>query len=466
MARRTVLLGAAVTAAGVAGGAAPDAGAASAPSVSRTQTVAAFPSARDVARDRTYQSLSASDLHPSGFHLPADTVLTVEVAAATAETCRLVVGAPDAEADEAKRDPREYDLDVGENVVKDPYGGPLYWKAIGASGRLEATVGESAQRMPCFAHGTTTEGEFQDQLVSRGTPFVELVSAHALVTVQREAALRFRGEDHARLMATFEDLIAIEDAFAGLDGATAVDARLDNRYHFVTRPERIEGVGALATHGHMVFPAPIQDRLLTVEGLRMRGWGIYHELGHQHQQTVYRPTALGESTVNWYSLAVNRAFGVKYGQAPRLHTPESNGETVWTSAPAKIGSRSVDFLTSFTPMEQLVMYEQLRLAYGTDLFPDVHRLVRAEKPNPGDYWDSGYRLGMLVLYLSKAAGEDLREFAAQWGIAYDSAFDAKIDALGLPEPAKDLTKIRDDEGAARMADIRSSASLREANRME
>jgi hypothetical protein len=340
-----MLAGAVAAGAGVALMAtAPRADAMSSPSTSRKQTIAAAVPAQDVETLRTYQSLSASDLNPTGFYLAKKTELEVTVTKATADDHILVVGAPDAEIDEDKQQPREYPLEPGTNTVEDPYGGPIYFKVLGEKGYLVATLGEEAERMPYFIHGTTTEAEFQDQLDSRDTPYVELVSSHALVTVQAEAAQRFRGENHAKLMSTFEDIIGVEDGLAGLDDTSATHARLDHRYHFVTRAAGIEGIGAYATHGHMLFPAPIQDRLLTVDALRLRGWGVYHELGHQHQQTAYKPTALTESTVNWYSLAVNRKFSNLYGQAPRLHVPgtargnpcgppprPSSSRTTWTS---------------------------------------------------------------------------------------------------------------------------------------
>lgn len=463
--RRAVIFG--IAGAGIAAIAATSperARAVNAPSTGKTQTVTARPVARDVGDERTYQALSASDLNPTGFYLPPDKKLTVSVAKASADEHILVVGAPDAETDKDKQKVREYPLEVGENEVEDPYGGPLYWKVLGDKGYLKATLDAPARRMPFFIHGTTTESEFQDQLDERDTPYAEYISSHAMVTVQIEAARRFRGENHVELMSTFEDIVAAEDAFAGLDDKIARDARLDYRYHFITRAESIEGVGAYATHGHMLFPSPIQDRLLTVDALRMRGWGVYHELGHQHQQTAYKPTSLTETTVNWYALAVNRKFGTLYGQAPRLHVVEdSTGESVWTSAPPKIGSKGVAFTDTFSQMEQLVMFEQLRLVYGDSMYQDLHKLVRKEKPETGDYEDEEYRISMLVYYLSKAAGEDLRDFAEAWGLSWSKSIDKEISKLKLPQPEEDLTDVRDDDGEAAMAHVLSSKKLMKAN---
>lgn len=415
----------------------------------RTQTVAAEILARQAGDQRLFQFLSASDLQPTGYYLPAGTSLRITVANDTAsEYSRIVVGAPDGPLEEDQRASREYELRNGSVRITDPYGGPLYWKVIGASGYLTATLGDTAEPMPYFIHGSTTEDDFQAQLDSRETPYVQLVSAHALISLQREAALQYRDEDHARLLSTFEEMIRVEDDEAGLDDTTATHARLANRYHFVSRMQAIDGIGALAKHGHMLFPEPILDRLLMVDRLRLQGWGPYHELGHQHQQTPYRPTEFNEVTVNIYSLAVNRAFR-KYGQPPRLHSPESDGRTVWESAPPKIGADGVDFIDDFTGMEKLVMFEQLRIAYGSTFQPTVHRLVRDERPDPGSWDDPGHRLGNLALYYSKAAGQDLRDFFTKWGLSYDPAFDDTIADLALPEPDRDLTAIRDGDGEAR-----------------
>lgn len=464
LSRRGVLAGAAgLGAAALLTGQSQQAHAMSAATTSRTQFVGAEVSARDVEIKRTYQSLSASDLHPTGFHLPAGVELTVSVSVNTANGgSSVVVGAPDAEVDPAKRTSRVYPISGNKVRITDPYGGPVYWKVLGDKGYLKATLGPQAQPMPFFIHGQTSEDEFQNQLDRRTTPYVELVSAHAMLTVQREAALRFRGENHAQLMETFEEILRIEDNTAGLDDSIPVHARLAHRYHMVTRAESIANVGAYATHGWTLYPAPIQDRLLTVEALRLRGWGPYHELGHQHQQTVYKPTDLTEVTVNIYSLAVNAAFG-KYGQAPRLHVPESNGVPVWESAPPKVGMPGINYLTDFTVMEKLVMFEQLRLAFGSKFQPTVHKLVREEKPDAGFYGDNPYRIGMLALYYSKAAGRDLRDFFGKWGLPYDPAFNDRIAALNLPQPDYDLTTVRDDDGAVAAARVLSSAKLRRAN---
>ncbi|WP_432890855.1 M60 family metallopeptidase [Kribbella sp. CA-245084] len=407
-----------------------------------TFTIRALPSARTTELDRTQDSLSATELRSTGFYLPAATALNVVVHDGPPPT--LVIGAPDADARPEFKASREYPLQPGRNTITDAGGGVVYLKLIGDTGQAKVTIGDQVQPMPYFVLGCTGEADFQRQLDAHTTPYVELVSPHAILTVERASALTYRTENHTDLLSTYGDIIRIEDATSGYDGSAPVHARLVHTYHFVGYPSAITGVGAYATHGHMSFPPPIQDRMLTVEGLRMRGWGIYHELGHQHQQITYKPNSLTEVTVNIYSLAVNAVFATKYGQQPRLHAPDAKtGLTPWQSAPGKLRSPGVSYGTTFDPYEKLVMFEQLRLAFGNDFWPNLHKLVRVERPYASDYTDEVLRLRNLVVLCSRTAGHDLSDFFRAWGVPVDAEATAQLAALNLTPPPTDPTAIRE-----------------------
>ncbi len=435
-------------------------------SQSRSQIVTAMPDSHGSEEDRLQISLCTTNLQSTGFYLPANASLIVSVKAMTAPDAVLVIGAPDADARPEFKKSREYPLKRGKNVITDAGGGVIYYKVIGNSGYVNATLDTAAQPMPYFVYGRTSELEFQRQLDERPTPFVEFVSAHATVTVERASALRYRSENHSDLMFTFEDLISIEDGTSGYDGSSPIHARQAHPYHLVGYPSAIANVGAYATHGHTSFPPPIQDRLLTVEGLRMRGWGIYHELGHQHQQVTYKPTSLTEVTVNIYSLAVNASFAKKYGQQPRLHVPDATtGLTPWESAVPMIGSEGVVYGTTFDGMERLVMFEQLRLGFK-NFWPTLHKIVREQRPPKGDYWDEVYRLRNFVVWASKAAKADLSDFFLKWGFAVDDDARAQIAAAGLVPPSSDPTLIRDEAQLMLAKQIQAQKSLAARSQFE
>ncbi|WP_350277541.1 M60 family metallopeptidase [Kribbella sp. HUAS MG21] len=438
--RRRVLQ---LTGAGLAAAAVPTAAHAENTTTARTLTIPALPSARTTELERTQNSLSASELRSTGFYLPAATALNVLVHAGSVAPT-LVIGAPDADARKEFKSPRQYPLQVGRNTITDAGGGVVYLKLIGTSGQAKVSIGEEAEPMPYFVLGATGEADFQRQLDERLTPYVELLSPHAMITIERASALKYRTENHTDLLATYEDIIRIEDATSGYDGSAPAHVRLPHRYHFVGYPSAITGVGAYATHGHMSFPPPIQDRMLTVEGLRMRGWGVYHELGHQHQQITYKPSSLTEVTVNIYSLAVNAVFATKYGQQPRLHAPDAKtGLTPWQSAPGKLRSPDVNYRTTFDPYEKLVMFEQLRHAFGNTFWPNLHKLVRVERPYASDYTDEVLRLRNLVVLCSRTAGYDLSDFFRAWGVPVDAEATAQLAALQLTPPPVDPSTIRE-----------------------
>ncbi|MGW1343021.1 M60 family metallopeptidase [Kribbella sp. NPDC002412] len=402
----------------------------------------ALPSARTTELERTQNSLSNTELRTTGFYLPANTPLNVVVHQGSLAPT-LVVGAPDADARKEFKASRQYPLQLGRNTVTDAGGGVVYLKLIGATGQAKVSLGDTVQPMPYFVLGWTSESEFQRQLDERTTPYVELVAPHTLITIERNSALTYRTENHTTLLSTYEEIVRIEDQVSGFDGSSPLHARQPHPYHFVGYPSAITGVGAYATHGHMSFPPPIQDRMLTVEGLRTRGWGIYHELGHQHQQITYKPSSLTEVTVNIYSLAVNAVFATKYGQQPRLHAPDAKtGLSPWQSAPGKLRQPGVDYGKTFDPYEKLVMFEQLRLAFGDSFWPDLHKLVRVERPYAGSYTDEALRLRNLVVLSSRTAGYDLSDFFRAWGVPVDAEAVAQLAVLDLNPPPTDPTTIR------------------------
>ncbi|MFB4270572.1 M60 family metallopeptidase [Nonomuraea sp. GTA35] len=389
-----------------------------------TVTLRARPGAESE-RLRLQQALRTTDFHSTGVHLPAGTPLTVEVAAPDGLLPTLHVGAPDTHADVTYKNPRAYPLAAGVNTVTDPGGGLVYLSLTGDGQRARVRFRSGGVRVPTFRLGETSEESFQAQLDAlTDAPQVELVSERAIVSVTRDGMLAWRDQDHAALLRLLETIIASHAAISGLSQAE----RSPLPFHLVEAPRMPAGAGAYATHGWTAYPRTYLDRLITVTGLRTRGWGVYHELGHQHQQMAYKPNDLTEVTVNIYSLAAQRALG----QPSNLVV---NG--VYATALAKLPA--ADYL-KLGAYEKLVPFRQLELAFGEDFYPRLHRLVRAERP-ASDYTESAKRWGYLALYTSRIARADLSAFWRRWGAPLTDEYLAQVAALGLPAPATDLTAL-------------------------
>ena len=406
------------------------------PNASRVAIAVARPTAQDE-RLRLHKFLSSTDLQPTGQYLPAGTPVTARLIGA--EGVVLVVGAPATHPDAAYSTPREYPLVNGANTVADPGGGMLYLKLVGEKEKAVVHFGPSTVPAPWFQLGRTTEEEFQEQLDTRtGSPQVELLSPYAVVTVTRESLLRYRTEDHGTLLDLLEAIITSHGDISGLDGSGPLHERGPVPFHLVESPRMPPGAGAYASHGFTAYPAGYMDRLLTTEGIHDRGWGVWHELGHQHQQLCYRPVDFNEVTVNIYSLAAQRRFGL----TSNLVKPDAAGKTLYDTAFAKMADPATVFPATYSVMERLVMMRQFELAFGEDFWPRLHRLARQENPQT-DWDDAVTRLRYLMVYTSRIGGRDLRGFFTTWRLPVDTEAHAVLDALALPVPDTDIAALRE-----------------------
>ncbi|MEU9624812.1 M60 family metallopeptidase [Streptomyces sp. NPDC048155] len=442
--RRSVLAAAAGTALALGTGAA-TARAATADASSRRRgarpvrlTVTARPAA-EAERLRLGQALRGSEFQPTGLYVPAGTPLSLTVQPHDGLLPTLWIGAWDYYGEITE--PRSYPLTAGANTVTDPHGGPVYLTLAGRGERAGVLVRSGAVPMPVFALGHTTEADYQRQLDAlTASPYVELHAPHTIMTLTREGALLYRGEDHAALLGLVETIIDSHARISGLDGSKPVHRRKAGPYHFTEVSKVPSGVGAYATHGYNGFPRAYLDRATTVEGLRTRGWGLYHELGHLHQQFAYKPGGLTEVTVNIYSLAAQRTLK----QPSNLLTVDpATGLTYFRSAQQKFGTAGLTYEKSFGAYEKLVPLRQLELAFGDDFWPRLHKLVREENPQ-SEYTENDKRYRALATYSSRVAGYDLTDFFVNtWAFPIDATGRAELAALNLPTPPVDPSALTD-----------------------
>ncbi|MFD4947309.1 M60 family metallopeptidase [Streptomyces sp. NPDC058409] len=401
-------------------------------------TVTARPAA-EAERLRLGQALRGSEFQPTGLYVPPGTPLSLTVQPYDDLLPVLWIGAWDYYGEITE--PRSYPLTAGANTVTDPHGGPVYLTLTGRGERAGVLVRSGAVPMPVFALGRTSEADYRQQLDTlTASPYVELHAPHTIMTLTREGALLYRDEDHAALLGLVETIIDSHARISGLDGSKPVHRRKAGPYHFTEVSKVPTGVGAYATHGYNGFPRAYLDRATTVEGLRTRGWGLYHELGHLHQQMAYKPGGLTEVTVNIYSLAAQRTLK----QPSNLLTVDATtGLTYFQSAQRKFGTAGLTYEKSFGAYEKLVPLRQLELAFGDDFWPRLHKLVREENPQ-SDYTENDKRYRALATYSSRVAGYDLTDFFVNtWAFPVDATGKAELAALNLPKPPVDPSTLSD-----------------------
>ncbi|MFI8946690.1 M60 family metallopeptidase [Streptomyces sp. NPDC053750] len=395
--------------------------------------------AGETERLRLGQALRGSEFHPTGLYAEPGSALALTVRPHDDLVPTLWIGAWDYYGE--IKEPRRYPLVAGANTVTDPHGGPVYLTLTGDGEQASVLFRSGAVPMPVFTLGETTEAVYQQRLDTlAASPYVELHAPNTIMTLTREGALLHRDEDHTALLELIETITDSHARISGLDGSRPVHRRKAGPYHFTEVTKVPTGVGAYATHGYNGFPRAYLDRATTVTGLRTRGWGFYHELGHLHQQYAYKPGGLTEVTVNIYSLAAQRTLG----QPSNLLTVDATtGLNHFQSARRKFGTAGLTYEKSFGAYEKLVPLRQLELAFGDDFWPRLHKLVREENPQ-SDYTENAKRYRALATYSSRIAGYDLTDFFVHtWAFPIDATGRAELAALHLPQPPVDPSTLTD-----------------------
>ncbi|MFG2909117.1 M60 family metallopeptidase [Kitasatospora sp. NPDC048286] len=399
---------------------------ASSPSV-RDVTLAATPSA-GAEQKRLATDFHPDDAQPTGLYLPPHMSVSVSVDRPSgAPVPELLVGTYGLDGtDEGEEEkPRAHPLPGPTNTVSDDAGGMLHIRYVKDSpGEVPAVTlhfGEAARPVPYHVLGRSPVADWRSQLAeAKDVPVAQLVGEHVVLTVHLDSARRNAGQDPDALLQAYERILAVEDAISGLDGHDPRDRRSPLRY-FVS--EAKAGINPNASVDRVAYPSDSIDEALNAEQL-MKSWGMWHELGHIHQQSSWLWESVTEVTVNIYSLAVQRDLG-RPTRLAEDGTPAAVRKHLASSAATKdFNAEGAD------PFVQLAMFEQLRLAFGDRFYPELHKLARrAEK--------AGDPQQFFILNASRVSGRNLIGFFTAWGLTVAPQTRVEVTALALPAPDKD-----------------------------
>lgn len=290
--------------------------------------------------------------------------------------------------------------------------------------------------LPLFVQGHTTLDDWRAQLDDYAdAPFVQLVDQHSMITLPRGVFRREPIADPSTTLATIGQVLAMQDALAGFDDTKPTDARTPLREHFVVdvhaSPKERTGVYMYATDQFIGMFAGNTTDLTDPARLRSE-WAIWHEVGHTHQQDSWTWETLAEVSVNLFSLYVQE----KMGEPNRLDEPEYDGITPRERARDYLARASRNYVSDpggkyeELTFVRLVMFDQLKRAYGWDLFTRLFRYYR-EHPLPYDVSEAE-KVDQCVVAMCMVSGNDLRPFFEKWGLRASADAYGKIAALRLP----------------------------------
>jgi hypothetical protein len=305
-------------------------------------------------------------------------------------------------------------VEVCEVPIANPHGGLIYVDVPrGLTGDVVIEI-PGAALAPLFVLGETDPTTWRERLQSPTAPWAELACSRVILTIPTEEARAL--DDPTELMQLWESVLGY---YAEL-GARPLDARPQR---FVT--DRQISAGYMHSGYPIMTHLDAAARMVDLELLqRAEGgeWGVWHELGHNHQQPDWTFGGTVEVTCNLFTLfVIEKLSGVTPAENSRLDGARKNAiEHLASGAPFDQWKKS--------PFLALVMYVEIQEAFGWELyqrvFAEYAALPPAQRPKNDDE-----KRDQWLIRLSRAAGRDLGPFFERWGVPVSAEARAVVASL-------------------------------------
>ncbi|MGN4930054.1 putative mucin/carbohydrate-binding domain-containing protein [Bacillus cereus group sp. MYBK14-1] len=375
-------------------------------------------------RLRVTWKLSANE--PTGIYAEPNEEITIDIKGT--QSIQAFIGTRSYD----EKDPEEFDLKPGKNVISSSRGGILYFYNMNNEGEVTASVTNGGSHFPLFILGKHTKKDWDEMLKKYKDPYaVELKGERSLITTTYDSVQKYmKNTDPTDLMKLHDKIIRLENAVAGLSEDSVGVAKSPTHYvQFVEKRKPAKGDFMFAKHYHTGYIPTAMNRVLDIEVLEKDGWGPWHEVGHLHQQEPWKWSKVREVTVNIYSLAVQKALG------NQLEMDEHYKNSFeYLEKP-----KAERFIDDINP---LTMFWQLNVVYGEHFYPWLHQAYRLLPQSEMPHSDEEKK--QLFIYMtSKVAGQNLIPFFEEWGLTPNDDIREKIEKSKLPKLEKEIWKATD-----------------------
>ncbi|MFD1769773.1 M60 family metallopeptidase [Sphingobacterium suaedae] len=379
-----------------------------------------------------------NDMQATGYYVAPNSSITLHVNFKSGSTsARLAIGTPF--RDNIRPVRQYFDLQQGSHTFTvDQYGGLVYviytTNNYSDTGQLELSFGEGFIPVPYFQKGKTTPQQWMNTLDSlkNNVPDVMLVSDHTIMVANMDEALLYKDENQQLIVERLDSIIKFSNFISGLNGNSGVNALPKNK-HLITVRDSASG-GYMAAGIAIYYTESLSYRMLQPRYLaNTNGWGIWHEVGHTYQQKAWTWGGLTETTVNVYSLACERGFGLPVSRITTNNAwPKLDAYFLKPIAERNYNSGDNDL--------KLIMFHQLGLAFGDNLYIQLSRTTRENRPVLSTDEE---KMRYFMLSASTIVQKDLSDFFRKWGFKVNESVYTELANLQLPAPDQDLTMLRD-----------------------
>lgn len=277
----------------------------------------------------------------------------------------------------------------------------------------------NAVNAPYYVLGKTTVNQWRDSLYSSPAPWAELECSGVILTVPTEAARRV-GNPEA-LMLFWNRVIQAQDELAAWNAG-------DRK-----RPERLvtdQQISAGYMHAgypfmtHMDAASVVVDKMWMCSG-KQPTWGLFHELGHNHQSDDWTFDGAGEVTCNLFTRYVLE----KVCNIP-LERQEFRDDSVRDAVRKHLRTGGSFSTWKNEPFLALMMYEQLQVGFSWDSFKEVFAIYRDlprwQRPKNDDE-----KRDQWMVRFSRSVGKNLGPFFQAWAVP--TSKEARASIADLPE---------------------------------
>ncbi len=381
---------------------------------------------------------ASADFNPTGFYAPPNTKLQLELKENENNIDVFLMVGTYSQSDFWNFEPSHFSLRNGDNEINSgPTGGMVYIKYFDAAeNSIKVAFKDGFEKAALFHKNETTAAEWSTMLSEYSdVPFATLVGDQSIIVVSNQKATLFKDQDQNLLLNNIDRAIAIENEISGMDSSSELQEPIKHKTLFVEYGNTDFYMFAYNYRTAYNFDTGVQF-VLDNELFTKDGWGPWHEIGHTRQMNAWTWNETVEVTVNIYSLAVEKEFGL----ASRFQR-----ENTWVAVNNYLSQPIENKNYNGTEVDLFVrlgMFYQLQLAFGEDYYKKLHKLFRTEKPNVANDND---RMRLFMVNASRIANADLTDFFEKWGLKFDDAQEAydNIAALNLATPENDLTLITD-----------------------
>ena len=398
-----------------------------------------------IERDRLKNGYYLTDFTATGLYMaPGATLdITVEQTAGT-RLPKLLIGTY-SRYGTWNTQPTVVQLTAGTNTITNAVGGLLWIRYTNATtgSTAKVTFNSGYQYAPYYKLGVSTNSDWINQLQTYTTPDVVLEGSNCVIVVSRTKAIQYQTENQDAILNKITQVIALEDDLNGLDNSLPAHAK--NVHTYLLTQHEDPAYYFFAYDYRTAYITSDVNAILTLGAVGTNGWGMWHELGHQHQM-MWRWGALGEVSVNLYSLYVQRTL------TPSINRLVNDG--VWPKAFTYLGkaagTKDYNGATSYAnPLTdlfiRLCMFQQLTLAYGDNFYRTLSKEMRVENPTLAN---DDARMRYFMLKACTISGKNLSNFFQKWGLnlstpAATTQIYSDMAALGLAAPSTDPSTLQD-----------------------